>query len=288
MRNLLKFFIKYFSWLVFIFYVSLSCGLLFNNNPYQQYVFMTSANGLCSSVLGAFSNVTSYFHLHSINEDLHNRNALLEMEVINLRNDITNLKLMISDSTSIPPALHNYDFTLAHVIGNSISQSKNYITINKGRSDGIVPEMGVIDQNGVVGIVDVVGEHSARIISLLNSDFRLSCKVKGHDYFGSLVWDGKDSRYAILEEMPRHISFNKGDTIVTSGYSSVFPEGIIVGAISEQMKDKGDNFFSLRIKLSTDFSQLSTVRLIKNSLHDEIVSLENNDATKKKKEEDKQ
>lgn len=285
MKNLLNFFIKYFSWIVFAFYVIISSILLFQSNPYQQHVYLTSANSVCSSIFGVFNNITSYFHLHDINEDLHNRNAMLEMEVINLRNEVNNLKLMINDTTNIPSALHNYDFILAHVISNSISQPQNYITINRGSNDGITSEMGVIDQNGVVGIVDVVGPHSARIISLLNPNFKLSCKVKGHDYFGSLVWDGKDPYHAVLEEMPKHVKFVKGDTIVTSGYSSVFPEGIIVGTILEQVKDRNDNFFSLRIELSTDFTQLSTVRTIKNNMHTEIMQL--NDEESKEGKEDK-
>lgn len=256
--------------------------LLFDNNPYQHHVYLTSANRICSSIFSVFNNVTSYFHLHEINEDLHHRNAMLEMEVINLRNELADIKLMLPDSTFSSPAVHDYDFILAHVINNSISQPQNYITINRGSDDGITPEMGVIDHNGVVGIVNVVGSHSARIISLLNPQFRLSCKVKGHDYFGSMVWDGKDPYHAVLEELPKHVKFAKGDTIVTSGYSSVFPEGLIVGTIEEQVKDKNDNFFSLRIALSSDFTQLSTVRAIKNKRHDEIVKLSQEQASGRK------
>lgn len=249
--------------------------LLFDNNPYQHHVYLTSANRVCSAVFSVFSNFTSYFHLHEINEDLHNRNAMLEMEVINLRHELESIKLTLPDTADLAVGAHDYDFILAHVISNSISQPHNYITINRGSNDGIVPEMGVIDQNGVVGIVNVVGPHSARVISLLNPLFRLSCKVKGTDFFGSLVWDGKDAYHAVLEEMPRHVKFEKGDTIVTSGFSSVFPEGLIVGTIVEQVKDMNDNFFSLRIALSTDFTQLSTVRTIKNNRQSEIRALEN-------------
>lgn len=285
MKNLINFIIKYFSWFVFIFYVTISCMLLFQNNPYQHHVYLTSANRVCSAVYGVFNNVTSYFHLHEINEDLHNRNALLEMEVINLRNQLNSVKLMLPDSIAAMAASeHGFDFILAHVISNSISQPQNYITINRGSLDGIAPEMGVIDQNGVVGIVNVVGPHSARVISLLNPQFRLSCKVKGSDFFGSLVWDGKDAYHAVLEEMPKHVKFAKGDTIVTSGYSSVFPEGLIVGTIVEQIKDKNDNFFSLRIALSTDFTQLSTVRTIKNNRQAEIMALDENNGKGKEAE----
>ena len=278
MKNLINFIIKYFSWFVFIFYVAISCMLLFQSNPYQHHVYLTTANRICSATFGAFNNVTSYFHLHEINEDLHNRNAMLEMEVINLRNELESVKLMLPDTTAIAGTEHDFEFILAHVISNSISQPQNFITINRGSSDGIAPEMGVVDQNGVVGIVNVVGPHSARVISLLNPMFRLSCKVKGSNFFGSLVWDGKDAGHALLEEMPRHVKFEKGDTIVTSGYSSVFPEGLIVGTIVEQIKDTIDNFFSLRIELSTDFSQLSTVRAIKNNRQAEIMALDEENA----------
>jgi rod shape-determining protein MreC len=130
--------------------------------------------------------------------------------------------------------------------------------------------MGVVDQNGVVGIVNLVGNHSARIISLLNPKMRLSCKVKGREFFGSLVWDGRSPSEALLEEMPRHERFHKGDTIVTSGYSSVFPEGIPVGTIISHEKEHDDNFYALRIKLFTDFTTLSTVRVISNDMRPEL------------------
>lgn len=269
MRNLIDFFIKYSSWFVFIFYTILSCVLLFKNNPYQQSVYLTSANSIASTIYSGISNVTSYFYLRDINEDLQQRNATLEMEVLALRNKVKEYQIQLPD-TLINADGHQFDFTIARVISNSITWQQNYITINKGKEDGITGEMGVVDQNGVVGIIDNVGAHSARIISLLNPNLRLSCKVKGSDFFGSLVWDGKSPYYAILEEMPRHVKFEKGDTIVTSGYSAVFPEGIIVGQIEEQLNSGGDNFFSLRIKLSTDFTQLSTVRILENNMKEEL------------------
>ena len=125
--------------------------------------------------------------------------------------------------------------------------------------------MGVMDQNGIVGIVNVVGDHTARLISVLNPYLRLSCKVKGEDQVGSLVWDGRD---------PKHAKFVKGDTIVTSGYSSVFPEGVPVGTIITGSRDREDNFYTLRIKLFTDFSTLSTVRVIRDKMKDELTTVE--------------
>ena len=279
MKNLINFIIRHISWFLFLFYVIISCLLLFQNNPYQQYVYLTSANKVSSSIYKGVSNVTSYFNLQSINNDLQQRNALLEMEVITLKSQIQDYKLLLSNDTiNLPDSVaKSFEYHFAHVINNSVSKPMNYITLDKGRLDGIEPEMGVVDQNGVVGIVSVVSDHAARVISLLNPNIRLSCKVKGSDYFGSLIWDGESPYYATLEEMPRHVQFNKGDTIVTSGYSSVFPEGLIVGTIEGNSKTKDDNFFTLKIKLSTDFTRLSVVRAIKSNIANELKELESKD-----------
>ncbi len=275
MRNLLDFLIKYSKWFIFIIYVIISCMLLFNNNPYQHYIYLTSANKTSSLVFKTSGMVTSYFHLHDINEDLQRRNVSLESEVIWLRKELARYQEdVVADSLARDSSLMQFDFILAHVISNSVSRANNYITIEKGALDSIHPEMGVVDQNGVVGIVNIVGDHSARVISLLNPKMRLSCKVKGREYFGSLVWDGVSPHEALLEEMPRHEKFKKGDTIVTSGYSAVFPEGIPVGTIISHEKEHDDNFYALRIKLFTDFTTLSTVRVIRNNMKDELMMIQ--------------
>ena len=272
MNNLLNFFVKHSAWFIFAIYMVLSLVLLFKDNPYQQSVYLTSANQVSAAVYKAFNGVTSYFHLREINESLQERNATLEMELIELREQMSDLALLSPDSLR-QSALRQYSFVMAHVISNSISQPNNYITINRGYIDGVSPEMGVIDQNGVVGIVNVVGPHAARIISLLNPHMRLSCKLKSSGFYGSLVWDGKNPQFAVLEELPKHITYHKGDTIVTSGYSAVFPEGIIVGTVEGLARDMSDSFVSLRVRLTTNFSQLSNVRVITNSMKEQIDAL---------------
>ena len=269
MNNLLNFFIKHSAWFIFAIYVILSLVLLFKDNPYQQSVYLTSANRVSAAVYKAFNGVTSYFHLRDINESLQERNAALEMELIELRNQMADMALASPDSLH-QPALKQYSFVMAQVISNSIANPNNYITINRGYLDGVNPEMGVIDQNGVVGIVNVAGPHAARVISLLNPHMRLSCKLRDSGFYGSLVWDGKSPQFAVLEELPKHITYHKGDTIVTSGYSAVFPEGIIVGTVDVLARGMTDSFVSLRIRLTTNFSQLSSVRVITNSMKDQI------------------
>lgn len=265
MRNLLNFFIRYGAWFLFVFYAAISCFLMFQRNPFQHHVYLTSANAVVSGVYDVAANVTGYINLRDINADLQRRTADLESEVIALREHNRALRQqLLQDSLRTTDSLGRFRFILATVVSNSVVNPYNYITVNKGRLDSIQPEMGVMDQNGVVGVVNTVSDHHARIISLLNPNFRLSCKLRGNDAFGSLVWDGKSPYEAILEELPKQVRFHKGDTIITSGYSAVFPEGIPVGTIIGSTRGEDDNFNTLRIKLLTDFSTLSTVKVISN------------------------
>ncbi|MDR0995971.1 MAG: rod shape-determining protein MreC, partial [Tannerella sp.] len=162
----------------------------------------------------------------------------------------------------------------AKVVNNSVAYLSNYITINKGKSDGLHPDMGVLSSEGVVGIISTVSEHYAVVIPILNPKFRLSCKVAGSNYFGSMSWNGRDISYAQLEELPRHVAFQVGDTIVTSGYSSIFPEGVRVGTVSSFKKQRNDNFYALTVKLASDFHDLGTVLVIRNYHQKERKQLE--------------
>lgn len=265
MRNLLDFIVRFSSWFVFAFYAVVSCALLFDRNPYQHHVWLTSAGSVAAGVYDVSNNVTGYFSLRAINEDLQRRQADLEEEVAALRTQLrTAREALAQDSLAAIDSVRQFRFIVATAISNSVTRPYNYITLDKGEADGLQPEMGVMDQNGVVGVVNVTGKHHARVISLLNPNFRLSCKLRGSDAFGSLVWDGKSPREALLEELPKHTRFHKGDTIITSGYSAMFPEGIPVGTIIGSARGDDDNFFTLRIRLLTDFTALSTVKVISN------------------------
>lgn len=275
MNDLINFFIKFSRWFVFAFYVILGCILLFNNNPYQHHIYLTSAGSFISTIYKGANSVSSYYNLREINDNLQSQCANLELEIIKLRDNIRSYQEKYGyDSIIENDNSKNFEYIFAHVINNSISHPHNYITLNKGELDGIKPEMGVIDQNGVVGIVNIVGKNSSRVISLLNPHLRLSCKIKGTNELGSLVWDGKDPSIAILEELPRHTKYNIGDTIITSGFSAVFPEGIIVGTIFSNTDVQNENFFKLKIKLSTDFNKLSTTKVIISNNKFELDSIE--------------
>ena len=290
MNNLLQFIIKHIHWFVFLIYMVVSCILLFRSNPYQQSVYLSSANSVASTVFEGYSAVTSYFGLKSANEEMQQQNTALLLEVAQLKKQLRNYQLQIPDTTGIlAKSEQEYSFVVANVISNSVSQPANFITIDRGSLDGIMPEMGVVGHDGVVGIVNVVGKHSARIISLINPYTRLSCKVKKNSKFGTLIWNGEDYRYATLTELPRDGRYAKGDSVVTSGYSSLFPEDIMVGVIVGEDKAMSSNFMAMKVKLSTDFSQLKNVSALNNKMRVELKALEtkDNNPSGTKKEEKK-
>lgn len=263
MRNLLNFLLKYNYWFLFLLLEVASFVLLFRFNRYQQSVFFTSANVVAGGVYELSGNVTSYFYLKSINEELLDKNMRLERQLSLLRQSLKDYQV---DSTTVDGAgvalRTNYRLIKAHVINNSINQADNYITLDKGSNVGVHSEMGVVDGRGIVGIVYKTSPSYAVVLSVLNSKSNISCKIVGSDYFGYLKWDGKDSRYGYLKDLPRHAEFNLGDTVVTSGYSTVFPEGVMVGTIDD-MSDSNDGLsYLLKIKLACDFGKIGNVRVI--------------------------
>jgi rod shape-determining protein MreC len=210
-------------------------------------------------------------NLNSANADLLKRVADLETELyavkrtFELSSDSVQTGRMMLDSATV----FTYQFLPARVVNNTVSLDDNYLTIDKGYEDGIEEDMGVISENGIVGVIMKTSPRFSIVISVLNSKFRLSCKVRYNNYIGPLVWDGKDSRYTYLTELPRHVDFAAGDTIVTSGYSAVFPEGLPVGSIVSFQKQRDDNYTSLKIRLFTNFNTLRNVLIVKNKYQKE-------------------
>lgn len=274
MRNLLNFLIRYSTWFVFTFYVLVSFVLLFSSDAYHQSVWLTSANSVAGSLYGATNNVTGYFNLREINRQLQERNASLENEVLNLRTLLQNYEGVAGDSLFHKEADKRFGYTLASVLNNSVRHPRNYITIDAGQRQGVMPGMGVVDQNGIVGIVNVSGPNTARVISLLNRTQHFSVKIKDTSYVGSLAWRGEDPTVAYMEEVPRHAKFHPGDSVVTSGFSTTFPEGLPVGVIMSRVKTDDDNYYVFKIKLASDFKTLSTVRVIKDIYKNELDSLQ--------------
>ena len=214
--------------------------------------------------------MSSYFGLRQINSEQLSHIAELENEVLRLKHLVRNyedFQSLVIDTVS------NYRYTIAHVVANSTNKVENFLTLDKGYEDGIRQDQGVADHNGVVGIVSKVSAHYALVISLLNPNLRLSVSLKNEESYGSLWWDGNDPRYALLEDLPRTVQFEKGDTVVTTSYSSSFPAGVPVGMVEESFETDNNNFLTLRIRLFADFRSIQDVHVIDNLDADEVNSL---------------
>lgn len=272
MRNLIDFILKYSSAFVFTILFVFSIALLVSNGRFHSSVWFTSANAVSNKIYGIGNGISSYFNLRSINTSLQKSNAQLENEVLNLRYQLRQYQSLANDSAN-HAATKRFDYILGTVLNNSTRHPRNYFTIDKGEKDGVRPGMGVVDQNGIVGIVNVTGDNSARIISILNTSQRVSVKLKDSGMVGTLVWRANDPTVAYVEEIPRHTVFKVGDSIVTSGYSTSFPADLPVGTVLGRIRAENDNFYILKIKLSGDFNTLSTVRVLKDYYKSELDSL---------------
>lgn len=237
--------------------------LLFQFNSYQGSVWFTSANYVSGKVYEADAAVNQFFSLTRVNDELTMRNVYLEKQVEQLRE---RLERATGDSTLATAEqkkmLAQFRVVPAHVISNSIDKQDNLITLDKGAADGVKPDMGVVCGTGIVGIVYQVSEHYSIVIPILSSHSSTSCKIQGRGYFGHLTWNGGSSRYAYLENIPRHAHFRLYDKVVTSGYSSVFPPGIMVGKILHVYNSPNGLSYRAMVELSTDFGNLRNVCII--------------------------
>jgi rod shape-determining protein MreC len=242
--------------------------LLAQDSGYQRSRLV----GLNRQVSGFFYERTNasreYLSLKQANEVLVGENA-------RLRNQLDQLTQAL-DSTlvrSLYKEPYHYNYVPARVVHNSVYKQYNYMTLNKGKKDGVFADMGVISEEGLVGIVLESSRNYATVIPVINLDFRLSVKLKSNNYAGILQWEGKSPLSARLNEIPFHVEISDRDTLVTSGFSSIFPEGIVVGTIESHTLDQG-NFYDIHVKLSTDFQRLFHVNVIRNFRQEEQLELE--------------
>ncbi len=263
-RAFLQFLEKYQLLIFFLILELIAFSLFLNRHAYQRTRILNSSNVVTGFVFNSYRNITAYLDLKSSNEELVAEN-------IRLYNAHQSDFFQFSQESADP---NRFVYLPARVINNSVSHSRNFMTLNKGRLDGVEVEMGVVSPSGAVGVIYSVSDRYSIAISLLNEQFRLSSKIKRNAYFGSLHWNTLDARYAVLEEIPGHVDVQANDTIVTSGYSSIFPEGIPIGLIEEVKLNPGSNFYQLKVKLNPDFQRLDYVYIIQNRDAFEIQTLE--------------
>ncbi|MDR2887312.1 MAG: rod shape-determining protein MreC [Bacteroidales bacterium] len=270
MRNLLNFLERYSNLIIFLLLESVAFYLITSRSYYHNTKAVNGMKWLTHGVETGFGNVKGYFHLKTVNENLANENTML-------RNTVG--RLLENDSSSFFPVCdtvyqQTYLYTSARLTGNSVNKQYNFFTINRGTKSGLTPDMAVIADGSAAGVISGCSDNFSIVMSLINLDFRLSARIKSNGYFGSLAWDGKDYRVAILSDIPQHVAVNIGDTIETTGYSAIFPEGIAIGVVSGYEKP-GSDFYTIKVLLKTDFRKLHYVDVVANKRKLEFIELEN-------------
>ncbi|MCQ2256369.1 MAG: rod shape-determining protein MreC [Bacteroidaceae bacterium] len=271
MRALIDLLLQYKHWLVFILLEIVSLLLLFSYNGYQKSVYFTTANDVVGVFYSATSSVSSYLNLQTENKMLEEDNQRLMRENYQLKQRIAEAKLDSLKPKGLPPY---YNIVNAQVVKSTVHKANNLITINKGESDGIKPEMGVISSHGVVGIVYMTSSHYSIVMPLLNKHSMVSCRLKGTEHFGTLNWQRESPYQTYSTGIPRHAKVKKGDVMETNGYSAIFPPGIPIGVVSN-IGDSSDGMsYLLTVNLYTDFTTLREVSVITDYIQAERIELE--------------
>ena len=266
MQNLLDFLARHFHWLVFLLLETASGILLFSYNSYQGCAWISTANSVTGKLLEWRAGVEQFFSLTRLNEELTHRNIVLEQQLAIYREQLAKDhqdNAADGDSTQLS-TLAPYQSSLIHakVVANTIDRLDNLITIDRGSADGVRTDMGVVSGNGLVGVVYLTGDHYSIVLPVTNRRSRISCSIRGREYFGYLTWYGGSPVEAYVEDIPRHARFQKGEWVETSGYSAIFPKGIAVGKIIAIYNSPDGLSFSLKVRLSTDFACVRDVFVI--------------------------
>ena len=256
MQNLLKILLRYSNFLVFIVLEVAAFLLLVFNSAYPRSSLLSTANDVVAWQNEQLNEITEYFQLRNLNEQLVEENSALRNRVAALEG--------VNDIHYMP----------AKVVQMTTDDLHNYLTINRGSKDGIQRGQGIRNEDGVVGIVRTVGRNYSIVQPIINTQTNLSCRFAKNDYIGTLQWDGKDNRFAQLTDVAAHMVVNPGDTIVTSGLSPVFPEGIPVGIVENSTLKEGDSYHNIRIRLYTNFKRLKYVEVVQNDHQKELEELE--------------
>ncbi len=267
MQQFLDFIRKYHFFILFVFLEIIAFSITANNRKKEKAFFMNSSNFLSTLIYNSSFKINEFFSLRNENDALLNENIQLKNK---LRNQDEKISYTITDTTRNEQFL----YIGGKVVKNSILSFNNYITVNKGKKDGIEKDMAVLSAEGVVGIVVNVSKNYCIVLSVLNTLNSIGCKLKSTEYFGSAKWDADDYRYLILTGIPNHVTIKEGDTVVTSGYGYIFPEDVPVGTIDSFWKTPENNFYTIKLLLTVDLKRISKLFLVKNLLQKEQRQLE--------------
>ena len=257
MRNLLLFLKKTATFFEFLLLEIVAFLLIMQNDGYQSNVILSSCNSFVAGTYRIIDTVRDYFFLSQENQLLVEENTALQERVVMLETALSRYS-----QTDSLVAGQEYEFFSAKTVYNTVDNMQNHLVIDKGKADGVRAEMGVVNSSGVVGIVKTVSNHFAMVIPIVNVQSHLSCRIGRNGTFGSLVWDARDSRYAALEEVPRHAAVARGDSVFTSGLSAVFPEGFLVGVIEDFELAANAANYTIQVRLACDFRSVNYVKVV--------------------------
>ncbi len=267
MYQLLRFFSRLKVFFTFLFLELIAVWLILNNNSYQQVAFLSSANAVAGNFYEVRDAFTGQFNLRNEIQQLQQENA-------NLRENNAPLDSAAYKKDSLKS---NYNYIPARVINNSVDYEDNFLTLNKGRNSGIKEGMGVIAPNGIVGRIKTVTDNYAAAYSLLHSGIRVSAQLRKSKELCTVKWNAEgtqnDYQQAELLYVPIHIDIQPGDTVETSGYNAVYPEGIDIGTVSSVEEDMSDGRKNVKIELLVNFNNIKNVYVIENYQKSEIDSL---------------
>lgn len=266
MQQIINFIIRYKNFLLYLFLLMIALGFTIQSHSYHQSSFFNSSSWLSGSIYKTSYGISSYFDLDAENKELVEENR-------RLRNLLFNTRLSI-DSIPTDTVQGSYTIASGQVIKNSYAGRRNYITINRGERDSVKLDMGVITPKGILGIVENTSRRFATVQSILNVNSNINAKLKHTNHFGSLVWDEKDYNVVQLIDIPRLVQLNVGDTIVTGGMSSIFPENIPIGTIQKFELDRAQSFWRVDVALFNDMTNIKNVYILSNVHRAEVLRLE--------------
>jgi rod shape-determining protein MreC len=263
MHSLLKFIQQHANFLIFLCLEVVAFLLFFSENPFQQSTVFSAANTVTASVNNTAEQITSYFTLKSTNQALAEQNAQLLTENTLL---LSLAEQQAENDTGYFYSHLRWNFLPAKVVDVQTQTMHNYLVLNKGSRDNITLGQGVISHDGVVGVISAVNTHFALVTPVIHPKMNLSCRLQKNGSMGFLHWQGDSPHYAFLTDIARHVSVSEGDTVVTTALTGLFPENIMVGVIDRTTLPDGDTYYTLRVRLSTDFSRLRYVQILNNPL----------------------
>jgi rod shape-determining protein MreC len=275
MQQLIYFIQKYKYVLFFLLLQCIAIFLTINNHSFHKSKFISSANSIAGGFYNKANNITSYLQLKTENEILVNENVALKNKITLLESIVDSTKIYTSIDTVTYH--HQFQYIEGKIIKNEYHKAYNYLTINKGKRHSITQEMAVINHKGIIGTTDAVSTNYARVRSILNRSSEINVRLKNKDvtgnyFYGSISWDGEDHKIVQLSDIPRQANIQIGDTIITSGRSAIFPEGILVGKVSNLLNRSNGN--TIDVTLFNDMKTIRDIYIINNYHKKEIKDLE--------------